>query len=175
MNSIDDLLAIARQARAIGDFTEAHDALSQALAQLRAAGMPPPAITVLTTLGQVARGMRDHELARRSYAEALALARDAGEPLQLAHVVRHFGDVLSEQHDWVAAEPCYDEALALYRANPTGPRLDLANALRAAAVLKGHMDQPMAARALWAQALPLYQQAGVEAGVTECQRHLSDY
>jgi tetratricopeptide (TPR) repeat protein len=113
--------------------------------------------------------------ARAAYEEAVALLRAAGDdPLRFAHTLRHLGDVCHEQGDNAAAAPCYDEALAVYRANATAARpLDVANAVRSAAVLKQESGQLDDARALWAEALRLYRQENIEPGVAESTRRLA--
>ncbi|WP_419940729.1 tetratricopeptide repeat protein [Candidatus Palauibacter sp.] len=116
------------------------------------------------------RGRRD--LALRLYREAVPLCRQGDDPLALAHTVRHLGDVLRELGDLTGAEPCYAEALALYRAHPSPPKLDLANAVRPLALLREALGEHEEARALWREARDLYRDAGIEAGVSESSAHL---
>ena len=121
-----------------------------------------------------AKRRRDPAGARAAYEEAVALLRGGDDPLRFAHTIRHLGDVYREQGDLSAAAPCYDEALAVYRANAATARtLDLANAIRSAAVLKQEMRQLADAAALWAEALELYREVNVEPGVAESARRLA--
>lgn len=106
------------------------------------------------------------------YLEAVPLCRQGDDPLVLAHTARHLGDVLREMGDLEAAGRCYGEALALYRADPDAPPLDVANAVRPAAILCEALGEDDQARALWREAGGLYRRAGVEAGVSESAAHL---
>ena len=65
----------------------------------------------------------------------------------------------------------YREALAIYRRNERTPPLDLANALRGFALLKGRSAE---ANALWQEARDLYAAVGVEAGVAESSGRLAE-
>lgn len=115
-------------------------------------------------------GRRDAAL--RLYREAVPLCRRGDDPLVLAHTVRHLGDVLREIGDLEGAEPCYTEALALYRAHPSPPLLDVANAVRRMAILREALGENEHARALWREARELYREVGIEAGVSESAAHL---
>ena len=106
------------------------------------------------------------------YLEAVPLCRQGDDPLLLAHVARHLGDVLRELGDLEKAERCYAEALAVYRADPAAPPLDVANAVRSAALLREAQDGVDEARLLWTEAQDLYGKAGVEAGVSESAARL---
>ena len=70
------------------------------------------------------------------------------------------------------AEPCYLEALALYRQHEQTPPLDLANAIRAMAVLKERAGDVGEAAALWREAGDLYASVHVLEGINECSRRL---
>ncbi len=110
----------------------------------------------------------------RLYREAVPCCRRGDDPLALAHTVRHLGDVLRKKGDLGEAASRYAEALALYRARPSPPPLDVANALRPLALLRERLGEGKEARALWREARDLYHQAGVEAGVSECLARLDD-
>ena len=75
------------------------------------------------------------------------------------------------QPEW--AEPFYVEALAIYRLHPEAPHLDLANAIRSLALLKGEEGKGEEARALWEEARELYRACDVSAGVSESEARLS--
>jgi tetratricopeptide (TPR) repeat protein len=127
----------------------------------------------LRALGEANR-RKNPAAARAAYEEAVALLRGGDDPLLFAHTVRHLGDVCREQGDNAAAAPCYDEALAVYRANAASARrLDVANAVRSAAILKHETGQLDDARALWAEALELYRAENIEPGVAESTRRLA--
>ena len=117
--------------------------------------------------GEQARRAGDRVTAQRLYEEAVALQRGLDDPLELAHTLRHLGDVLHDARQPAFAEPYYLEALALYRAQPSAPPLNLANAIRSHAVLKHEIGEREASRRLWEEAARLYQQANVGEGVAE--------
>ena len=120
-----------------------------------------------TRLGYAERDQGQLGAALAHYQEAEAIYRQLDDPLALAHTVRHVGDIHRQMGHPELAEPCYDEALALYRANQQAAQpLDVANAIRAMAVLK---DQ----RELWKEARDIYAEVGVQAGVDECNRRLA--
>ena len=120
----------------------------------------------VTRLGYAERSQGQLVEALAHYQEAAAIYRQLDDPLALAHTVRHVGDIHRQMGHPELAEPCYNEALALYRANREAAQpLDLANAIRAMAVLKDQGD-------LWKEARDLYAELGVQAGVDECNRRL---
>jgi len=121
----------------------------------------------------VNRKLHDNAAARQHYEEAVALYRKHGDRLALAHTVRHLGDVYQEGHHPELAEPCYREALELYRSCADVPPLDLANAIRSMAVLKGENGETAQARALWQEAQSLYAQVNVPQGVAESSARLA--
>ena len=64
-----------------------------------------------------------------------------------------------------------DMVVRFYRENDVDV-LEMANALRVAALAEDACQNHDAARALWDEARDLYAQEGVEAGVLECERRL---
>jgi tetratricopeptide (TPR) repeat protein len=127
----------------------------------------------LRELGEISRRNGDLVSAQACYEEASNLLRGSQDRLKFAHTVRHLGDIYTERQDWSQAEPCFIEALRIYRNHPSPPTLDLANAIRAYAVLKSSQGTHEKARELWAEAGQLYEAAGIPAGVEECKRRLS--
>lgn len=109
--------------------------------------------------------------ARDLYAEAAQTAREVGAAVPLAHALRHVSDLDRQAGRAEVARAAADEAIALYRAAPEATDLDLANALRLAALAREALGQ--AATELWREAGALYQDADVEAGVEEAQRRLN--
>jgi hypothetical protein len=71
------------------------------------------------------------------------------------------------------AEPCYVEALAIYRGRDDGRPLDVANAIRSYAVIKGEIGASAEAKRLWQEAHDLYLTLDVTAGVAECAARLA--
>ena len=63
------------------------------------------------------------------------------------------------------------EVLAMYRERSPGG-LEMANALRVAALLKDAAGDRAAGAELWREALPLYRAAGVPAGAAEAEKRL---
>ncbi len=101
------------------------------------------------------------------------MCREEQDALLLAHTVRHLGDLHRSAGAPPEAERCYAEARSLYRAATAPPPLDLANALRPAALLKEAQGDAASARTLWAEALRLYEAAGASQAVEECRRRLA--
>jgi tetratricopeptide (TPR) repeat protein len=96
---------------------------------------------------------------------AVAGVRKDEEPLKFAHAVRHLGDAYCYAKQFADAEPCYVEALSIYRNNEDTKPLDLANAIRGFAVLKGETGASEEAKDLWREAHDLYLALKVTAGV----------
>lgn len=126
--------------------------------------------TALRELGEAERAIHGSQAGVEAYEEAVAILRTIDAPLKLAHTVRHLGDIYRHRRDHERAERCYDESLALYRAHADANTLDVANALRGAALLREQMGKPAAQ--LWEEARDLYREVNVQAGVDEASRHL---
>lgn len=122
---------------------------------------------------QAERGAGRGARAIALYGEAAGIARRGGDILTLAHRLRHIGDIHLDAEQIDLAAPFYEEALALYRSRDDARPLDLANLLRPMALLREKQGEREAARPYWAEARALYEQVGVEAGVTECTRRLA--
>ena len=123
--------------------------------------------------GQVERDEGKTQAALKHYSEAVELLRKEGDGRRLAHAIRHVADIERGHKNWAKAAADYEEALALYRADEETPALELANALRGCALLKGETGEDEEAKYLWYEAKALYEQAGVEAGVAESQSHIA--
>jgi tetratricopeptide (TPR) repeat protein len=121
----------------------------------------------LTGLGQIERDLHRNAAALECYEEAVEICRTLDEPLRLAHTVRHVGDILRHFGQFQQAESCYKEALEIYRNHEETPPLDLANALRGFALLKGELGPPEEAKQLWQEAKGLYALVEAQAGVDE--------
>lgn len=112
--------------------------------------------------------------ARNAYARAAALSRESGAPLLQAHALRHLSDIDREADHLEQALAHAEQAAALYRANGQGASLDMANALRLTALALDGLRRAEPALAAWTAARDLYADAGVAAGVAECQRRLDE-
>ncbi|MFA4892602.1 hypothetical protein [Brevundimonas sp.] len=110
--------------------------------------------------------------ARNSYARAAALSRESGAPLLQAHALRHLSDIDREADHLEQALAHAEQAAALYRSNGQGTSIDMANALRLSALALDALRRPAPAEAAWTAARDLYADAGVAAGVAECERRL---
>ncbi len=77
-------------------------------------------------------GDREGALVRQR--RAVALWRELGDAAPLAHAVRHIADMLVEAGRAGEASEPIAEMLALYRQAGDAPPLDVANALRSAAI-----------------------------------------
>ena len=101
------------------------------------------------------------------------ILRELNEPRRLAHTIRHLGDVYQDAGRSTVAETCYQEALALYRGIEDTNPLELANAIRSLAVLKGEAAEIEEATRLWQEAHDLYVTVKVPAGVAESAARLA--
>lgn len=173
MTEIQDLIASAWESRRAGRYGEAEGVLRQAVALARRLGPPTDQARALSALAQVLRDAGSDDAALPMYEEALELSRQADDRLLTAHTGRHLGDLHREAGRLPATDACYQEALSLYEAADDPNPVDVANALRPAALLKEAEGDPDGARRLWTEARRLYAAAGVEDGVEECDRHLS--
>jgi len=87
---------------------------------------------------------------------AVALLRDASARATLAHAIRHLADILVDAGRAGEASESITEMLTLYRAIPDAQPLDIANALRSAAVHAEAIGDNETARAFWIQARERY-------------------
>ena len=106
------------------------------------------------------------------YRELAALCVAQNDPLAEAHALRHLADLHLEAGALGEAASTYARVLGLYHASRDEGSLDLANALRGYALLRERLGERQEAEALWREARLLYAQAGVEAGIDECDAHL---
>jgi len=123
--------------------------------------------------GRQARNEGNFPVARRHYAEAARIYREQNDVLAYAHTIRHVADIFRQERNSIQAKPLYEEALELYRSNLNTKLLDLANTVRPYALLNEDQGNPDLARKLWEEARNLYASLRLDAGVTECDTHLS--
>lgn len=98
----------------------------------------------------------DHYEALIRQRRAVALLRSLDDKTALAHAIRHVADILVESGLASQAAAPIAEMLAIYRAIPGTPPLDLANALRSAAVQAEAIGDEETAIAFWMQARTRY-------------------
>lgn len=108
--------------------------------------------------------------ARNLYAEAERAAREARLDDLLAHALRHLSDLDREAGRLDEALHAAEEAVALYRGQAGIARLDLANALRQAALAREALGRP--SDEAWREAGALYAELDIAAGVAESERRL---
>jgi len=167
------LLDEGYQARRDGRSADARTHFGAALETAREAGDRALVARSLAGLGQAERDLGNLDAARKHYQDAAGFYRALGEHLSLAHAMRHAGDILRKLKKTDQAGSYYTEALGIYRENHETPPLDLANTLRGYALLKGDLGEDEESTMLWLEAKHLYEQAGVQAGVSECESHLA--
>ena len=166
------LLRSAVATRRAGHTEDALQGLNQAAA-LCTTGHDYEDALVLRELGELARDNHNLSAAQTHYEQAVRLLRPSKDRLNLAHTIRHLGDVHAQQQHWPEAEHCFVEALEIYRSHPSPVGLDLANAIRSYALLRGEIGQQEQSRILWAEPALLYEAQGIAAGVQECHRRAS--
>lgn len=128
------------------------------------------------------RDAGDHYEALSRQRRAVALLRDTDDVPALAHAIRHVADILIEAGRGEEAGAAITEMLALYRAAPDAPPLDVANALRSAALQAEAIQDSDTAWIFWIQARARYDEldalfeemtgAPGNPGVAEADAHL---
>ncbi len=173
MHTLKELIARGYAARAEKDAAESRAAFFEAVREASLEADRPALAEALCGLAQAERDIGALGAASHQYANATVLYREIGPPAKLAYALRHEADVLREMCRPAEAEPLYREAEAIYRQRGGQAVLDLANTLRGLALVNeitGNMDQ---AKKLWNEARKLYADCHVQAGVSECDKKLS--
>lgn len=171
-DAVMELVRSARGARSDGRIADARRDFVEALSLSRQSSERRDLIASLHGLAQVERDLGYPEPARPLYEEAVALCREEGDAQLLAHTLRHLGDLHRESGRLDEAEAAYVEALELYREGDHTRDVELANAIRALAILRGRQASHAEARELWDEAWELYVAAGVQPAVQECSAQL---
>jgi tetratricopeptide (TPR) repeat protein len=181
MTSIADLLRTAWDARRRGRVEEWASLVSEATERARASGSPAELADALHQQAQIHRDSGEPQRALEPYREAIALRRNGGSPTALAHEIRHLADLHLTLGDLEAADARMGDAMELYRAAEAegcgqgdALPLDVANAVRAAAVLRDAQRRTEEARTLWREAGERYAELGLETGVEEAEARLRD-
>lgn len=169
----EPLLALGHEARRERRLEEARDLFAQAVAECRWCADRKLLARSLKALGQAERDLKRTMTALDCYRRAAAVEQDLGDQLAWVHTMRHIADMLREQKDYFQAEPIYANVLEIYRNRADAQALDRANALRGMALLKDATAAAEEALLMWRAARGLYEEAGVEAGINECQSHIA--
>ena len=173
MDRLTQLCDEAAEARREGRSDEALRIYTEAVQACRRQNDRRVLIRALKGVGHTESDRDNFAAALSAYQEATSLAREANDALLLAHTVRHLGDVLRHLDRVTEAQAQYEEALALYRGHPEPPPLDLANAVRALAVLKDASGATRDALPLWQEANRIYTSLGIKAGVAESKARMA--
>lgn len=105
---------------------------------------------------QQARNARDFYEALLQQRRAVTLFREVEDRAALAHAIRHLADILVANGQAGEASESITEMLTLYRTAPDAQPLDIANAMRSAAVHAEAIGDNETARAFWIQARERY-------------------
>ena len=169
----DELLKLALQARRENRLADAKRHLEKAVNLCREADATVDLAQALTRLGGIERDLGNNERSLKNYEEAAAIYRARGDAQRLAHTIRHVADINLDEGHLGRAEPCYREALTIYRNQEKVRPLDLANAIRGLALLRGQTGDAAEATSLWKEARVLYSAVDVQAGVDESSRQIA--
>jgi tetratricopeptide (TPR) repeat protein len=169
----EPLMALGHEARRERRLEDARDLFAQAVAECRWGADPKLLARALKAQGQTERDLKRIMTALECYRHAAAIEKGMGDQLAWADSMRHIADMRREQKEYTKAEPIYTDVLEVYRSRSDTRVLDHANALRGLALLKDAAGTPEEALLMWRAARCLYEQAGVEAGIDECQSHIA--
>ncbi len=167
------ILQKADEARRQGQLETARRAFEQALETSSLSQDEHGRLAALKGLGQLERDAGNPDQALYYFDDATRLARRTATKRLVAHTIRHYADAYRAAGQLAQALPLYQEALALYGEDPATPGLELANALRPAAIVFEQLSHNQRAVKYWQQARTLYESAGIEAGVLECDEGIS--
>ena len=129
----------------------------------------------LTILAQVERDNARLEHALDHYTSAARSAKRCKDRTIYAHVIRHQAEVLTELGRIEEAGRILDDAVAIYRAATEETSINMANALRAKAVLNDSIGAVEDAHAQWKEARQIYLRLGIADGVAECDQRINQY
>lgn len=134
--------------------------------------MTHPTIESLLMLGRESRVVGQLDKSVTAYRQAAQIARDSNSG-DLLYALRHLTDVAREAGDVELALSSGKEAVALALQMGDEGLLEKANTLRLYALALESNDEGNEAMPFWAQARSIYASVGVEAGVLECEAHLT--
>jgi len=166
-----DRLEEARRARNEGDSERALSIARDAVASAQRTGRGELVARGINMLAQCERDLRRPEAALSLYRQLEGLHRSDGNEAGLVHALRHIAEIEMERGDVESATPAIERSLAICRRLRTAP-LELANTLRVAGMVSERRGDDEDAASRWREARTLYESAGVEAGVAECDARL---
>ena len=166
LEALKSVLKQAAHARHSGEAAEAERLYKEAAAEAKAKDDVLRA-EALMGVAQTRRDQGDRVGAAINYAEVITILRGTHATPQLASALRHAADIRSELREFAVAASHIDEATRLYRSLDPPTPLDLANALRVAA-----LNSERQAYHAWAEAQGLYAAEEIPDAVEECAKHL---
>ena len=172
-DEVMELVRRARGARSDGRIADARRDFVEALSLSRRSSDRRDLIASLRGRAGVERDLGYPDAARPLYEEAVELCREEGDPQLLAHALHHLGDLHRGSGRLAEAETAYLEALEHYRGSEHAREVEIANAIRALAILRGRQGSHAESRELWDEAWQLYVSAGVQPAVQECSAQLA--
>jgi tetratricopeptide (TPR) repeat protein len=126
----------------------------------------------LIVQGREARASGDRAGAARLYDQACAAYELLGDAKRAMHALRHAAELRLQVGAIPEAQAAMSRVLGVYRAHGADG-LEMANALRVAALAEEAAGSSASAGELWTEARDLYGELGIEAGVAEADRHLA--
>jgi hypothetical protein len=106
------------------------------------------------------------------YEQAAEAYRNGGEPARWAHSLRHAAEFAVKAGDGQTGLREARAVVEYYRIDPP-PTLEMANALRVAALAEDAAGEKANSMQYWSEARSLYADAGVAQGVMEAERHVA--
>ena len=126
---------------------------------------------VLNQLARLEHHSGNSQSAIEHYLDIVELGKEHKQAAWQAHGFKHIGMINSEKFELETAEVYLTKALNIYRLPEFQSSLPLANTLREIALLKKKKCELMT-QSLWEEALEIYKEKGIEAGVEECLEKL---
>ncbi|MDX1629753.1 MAG: tetratricopeptide repeat protein [Fulvivirga sp.] len=155
-------------ARREDDYHDAQQIATEAYKLCEEHRLKEPFAKVLKFQAQIDHDTDNLRDALTNYEKALDIFRQLKERDREAHTLRHMGDIYRELDELIKAESYYNDALDLYRNNKETNPIDLANTLRGLALIREQKPDESNEIALWEEALELYRDVNIQAGVDEC-------
>ncbi len=118
---------------------------------------------------QIAADQDQWELAAEFGWKAIEYYRKSGKPQKIAHALRHQADIMCRMDRTNEGHVLYQKALGLYREHSDTSPNDMANALRAFALLLVEQGNKIKALETWQEAAELYGAIGLIEGVKEAE------